>query len=82
MATHSSILANGELSMENPIDSSLAGYSPWGHKSRHDLATKPQGKTEKLSLIKSLLDRRSPGKVLNNWVLHHSLIKISLSRVS
>ena len=56
MATHSSILANGEFSMENPID--RAAWQATVHgvtKVRHNLATKPQGKTEKLSLINNVL---------------------------
>ena len=37
MATPSSVF------LGNPTESSLEGYSPWGHKSdRHDLATKQQ----------------------------------------
>ena len=37
MATHSSVF------LGNPMESSLEGYSPCGHKSdRHDLATKQQ----------------------------------------
>ena len=35
MATHSNILA-----WRIPMDRSLAGYSPWGHKVRHEWAAK------------------------------------------
>ena len=52
MATHSSTLANGELSVENPID--RAAWQATVHgvtRVGQDLATKPQGITEKLSLI-------------------------------
>ena len=39
MATHSSILA-----WRIPWSESLAGYSPWGRESQHDLATKQENK--------------------------------------
>ena len=55
MATHSSILANGELSMENPLTAAWQATVHGVTRVVHDLATKPQGKTEKLSLINKVL---------------------------